>query len=180
MISAIVKRLCLMSLLASMTVCADETLERCAEVELKVIGLFNVGTASLHLADCADARRLLAPVPKMFSLELNRDISGDDLIESAKQLLIENLDLPARSALPEELACLADAYVDAQAGERFDVVYEPGRRLALYGNGALIRECPDRGRASDYFLIWFGDEPFNTRMRDRLIDRALRRANDNT
>ncbi|RFF29749.1 chalcone isomerase family protein [Wenzhouxiangella sediminis] len=149
-------------------------LQRCSEVELKVIGLFSVGTASLHLADCSDRDRVLERVPKMFSLELDRDIAGSDLIDSANDLLVDNLDLQSRAALPEELACLANAYVDAAEGERFDVTYQPDERLALYRNGELLRECPDRGHGHQYFQIWFGEEPFNDKMKRRLLERAAR------
>ncbi|MEE4303967.1 MAG: chalcone isomerase family protein [Wenzhouxiangella sp.] len=147
-------------------------LQKCSEVELKVIGLFSVGTASLHLADCDDRDRILDRVPKMFSLELDRDIAGPDLIDSANDLLVENLDLESRGALPEELACLANAYVDAVEGERFDVVYQPDERLALYRNDELLRECPDRGHGHQFFQIWFGEEPFNERMKEALLERA--------
>jgi len=148
------------------------TLERCSQVELKVIGLFNVGTASLHLPDCSRADRVLEPIAKMFSLELARDIAGEDLIESANERLVENLDLDSRQELPAELACLADAYVDAKDGERFDVVYQPGERLALYRNDELLKECPDQGHGHQYFQIWFGEEPFNDKMKRRLLERA--------
>ncbi|MDZ7789655.1 MAG: chalcone isomerase family protein [Xanthomonadales bacterium] len=150
------------------------TLERCSEVELKVIGLFSVGTASLYLADCGDVERILERVPKKFSLKLDRDIAGEDLIESANELLVENLDVDTPDALPEELACLANAYVDASEGERFDVVYEPNERLALYRNDELLAECPDRGHGHQYFQIWFGEDPFNDRMKKALIERASR------
>jgi len=152
---------------------ATSDLERCSEVELKVIGLFNVGTASLHLPDCGQAGRVLEPVPKMFSLQLAREIDGDDLVDSANELLVENLgDVDSRGELPEELACLANAYVDASAGERFDVVYEPAERLALYRNGELLAQCPDQGRGHEFFNIWFGEKPFNQRMKDRLLEQA--------
>ncbi|NEZ04782.1 hypothetical protein G4Y73_11520 [Wenzhouxiangella sp. XN201] len=155
---------------------ADATaLERCSEVELKVMGLFSVGTASLHLTDCSESDRVLERVPKMFSLELDRDMAGQDLVDSANELLVENLGISSRDALPEELACLANAYIDAEDGERFDVSYEPDERLALYRNGELLEECPDRGHGHEYFQIWFGEKPFNDRMKKRLLEQAGRR-----
>jgi hypothetical protein len=166
---------------AGLTVCllvttfasADaRTLERCSEVELKVMGVFSVGTASLHLADCSESNRVLERVPKMFSLELDRDMAGRDLVESANELLVENLGVSSSDALPEELACLANAYVDAEDGERFDVTYEPDERLALYRNDELLEECPDRGRGHEYFKIWFGKNPFNNRMKRALLEGA--------
>jgi len=148
-------------------------LERCSEVELKVIGLFSVGTASLHLADCSRADRVLETIPKKFSLKLYRNMAGQDLIDSANELLVDNLeDVDSRENLPVELACLANAYVNASEGERFDVVYEPDQRLALYRGDELLKECPDRGRGHEYFKIWFGEEPFNDKMKRRLLERA--------
>jgi hypothetical protein len=149
------------------------TLKQCAEVQLRVAGLFNVGTATLHLADCADAERILESVPKQFSLELARDMKGEDLIDSANDTLVDNLGLDSRDELPVELACLANAYIDAERGEQFDVVYEPRARLALYRNGELLEECPDQGRGAEYFNIWFGERPFHRRLKDRLLEQAL-------
>ena len=146
---------------------------RCAEVQLRIAGLFNVGTASLFLDDCSDAQRILESVPKEFSLELARDMKGEDLIDSATNTLVDNLDLDSPEQLPQDLACLANAYVDAEKGERFDVVYEPDTRLALYRNGELLTECPDQGRGAEYFNIWFGERPFHRRLRDRLLSQAL-------
>ncbi len=148
-------------------------LRQCAEVQLRVAALFNVGTATLHLADCADAERILESVPKQFSLELARDMKGEDLIDSANNTLVDNLGISSRDDLPEELACLANAYVDAERGERFDVVYEPQTRLALYRNGDLLTECTDQGRGAEYFNIWFGERPFHRRLKNRLLDQAL-------
>lgn len=148
-------------------------LAQCAEVQLRVAGLFNLGTATLHLADCADARRILESVPKQFSLELARDLRGQDLIDSANATLADNLGLDSSGNLPEELACLATAYVDARRGERFDVIYEPETQLALYRNGELLQACPDQGRGAEYFNIWFGERPFHRRLKDRLLEQAL-------
>ena len=148
-------------------------LTRCAEVQLRIAGLFNVGTARLYLAECKDAERILESLPKTFSLELARDMKGEDLIDSATNTLVDNLDLDSPEQLPQDLACLANAYVDAEKGERFDVVYEPDTRLALYRNGELLTECPDQGRGAEYFNIWFGERPFHRRLRDRLLSQAL-------
>ncbi|QOC23338.1 chalcone isomerase family protein [Wenzhouxiangella sp. AB-CW3] len=165
----------LILLLTSMPAAADDAdkLTQCAEVELRVAGLFNVGTARLYLAECKDAERILESIPKRFSLELARDMSGRDLIDSANDTLVDNLDLKSRDELPRDLACLANAYVDAERGERFDVVYEPETRLALYRNGDLLTECPDQGRGAEYFNIWFGERPFHHRLKNRLLDQSL-------
>jgi hypothetical protein len=152
-------------------------LEQCAELELRVAGLFRVGTASLHLNDCSAAReQILAEIPKQFSLDLARSFSGDDLSNTARDLLSRNLNLASADELPAPLACLADAYVDAQAGDRYDVIYQPGERLSLYLNEQLLRSCEDTGSGEKYFMIWFGEQPFHRRMRDELLRRAAESA----
>ncbi len=147
-------------------------LTRCAELELRVAGLFHVGTAYLYLDECASAQRILETVPKQFSLALARDFQGEDLIESARETLTRNLDLDHPDQLPEALLCLADAYVDADSGDRYDVVYRPGEGLGLYLNERLLQSCEDGEDAEKYFMIWFGEDPFHRRMRDRLLEQA--------
>ncbi len=148
-------------------------LAACSELDLRVGGLFRVGTARLYLENCQHARQdILAPVAKQFSLEVARRFSGQDLSEVAHDLLRRNLDLSKDDALPEGLACLADAYVDVDAGDRYDVSYLPELGLALHLNGELLTRCENTGLAEKYFLIWFGDEPFHRRMRDTLLQRA--------
>lgn len=145
----------------------------CSELELRVAGLFRVGTARLYLDDCQEARKyILAPVPKQFSLQLARAFSGQDLSETAYDLLRRNLDLTDNEPLPESLACLAKAYVDGEPGDRFDVTYRPEKGLALRLNGDLLQFCEDTSHAEQYFSIWFGNEPFHRRMRETLLDRA--------
>lgn len=148
-------------------------LQRCAELELRVAGLFRIGTARLYLDQCDDAGRILDPIPKQFSLELARSFRGADLIESARSSLKDNLALETADDLPEVLRCLADAYVDADSGDRFDVIYRPQLGLSLYLNNELVRRCDDAEGAANYFMIWFGEQPFHRRMRDRLLEQAL-------
>lgn len=147
-------------------------LKRCAELELRVAGLFHVGTAFLYLEQCASAADILETVPKQFSLELARDFKGEDLIESARSTLTRNLGVDSADQLPEALRCLAGAYVDAESGDRYDVVYRPGDGLGLFLNERLLQSCEDSEDAEKYFMIWFGEDPFHRRMRDRLLEQA--------
>lgn len=158
---------------AQAAVPAPGGLRQCAELELRVAGLFRIGTAWLYLDQCQDAERILESVPKQFSLQLARSFRGADLIESARSTLKENLDLDHADDLPEVLRCLADAYLDADSGDRYDVVYRPDQGLALFLNDRLVQRCDDHEGAEKYFMIWFGEAPFHRRMRDRLLEEAM-------
>ena len=155
---------------------ADADWQRCAELELRVGGIFRVGTALLYLDQCTDAQRILEPIPKKFSLQLARALRGQDLTASARSTLQQNLALTSADELPAPLRCMADAYVDAEQGDRYDVVFEPQRGLSLYLNGDLLRQCGPAEGAEKYFMIWFGEQPFHRRLRDRLLEEALARS----
>jgi len=152
------------------------TMTRCAEVELRVAGLFAVGTAYLYLDKCANAEQILGDIPKQFSLDLERDFKGEDLVESARSILTRNMGVAEAENLPQSLLCLADAYIDADSGDRYDVVYRPDQGLGLYLNDELVKSCEDDEDAEKYFMIWFGEDPFHRRMRDRLLEQASAKA----
>ena len=167
---------CLWSGLAAAPAPANGDLAQCAELELRVAGLFRVGTALLYLDECGNAERILESVPKQFSLVLARDFSGSDLVDSARSTLKQNFGLSDADELPDVLQCLADAYIDADSGDRYDVIYRPDEGLGLYLNGDLVQSCEPASGAEKYFMIWFGEEPFHRRMRDRLLEQAREQA----
>ncbi len=160
---------------ASLPKAGNDDLALCADLELRVAGLFRVGTAGLYLERCDYVDRILESVPKQFSLYLQRSFRGDDLASTARDVLIENLDLASPDELPEALACMAEAYEDAEPGDRYDVIYRPGRGLTMYLNGEVLRHCDETEQAAKYFMIWFGERPFHRRMRDELISQARER-----
>jgi len=166
------------ALCCGLTANASTELTTCSEVELKVALLFNVGTASLHLEDCSQAENVLGDIPKQFSLQAAREFKAEDLTETAVDVLVQNLELGSSEELPADLACMANAYVDAGPGDRFDIVYEPEDSLAMFLNDELVQRCDDQGYGEKYFMIWFGEEPFHQRLRDRLLEKALQNSNE--
>lgn len=164
---------CLASPMATAHLEPGEGVNVCSELELRVAGLLRVGTAYLYLDQCNDAsERILDSIPKQFSLRLARSFSGQDLAETARSALRDNLGLDSDDDLPETLACMANAYVDADDGDRYDVIYQPGEGLAMFLNDELLKRCDDTGDGAKYFMIWFGEQPFHRRMRDRLLQQA--------
>ncbi len=147
-------------------------LQLCSDQAIRAIGIFNVGHSGLYLEDCQDAARILEPVPKQFTLKLARQFSGEDLRQSARELLVDNLDLDSESDLKGSLECLADAYVDGSDGDRFDVRYEPASGLSFHVNGEKIVHCGNDSNSEKYFAIWFGHRPFNERLKRRLLEGA--------
>ncbi|MCG8464995.1 MAG: chalcone isomerase family protein [Xanthomonadales bacterium] len=148
----------------------SDTLQECSRVKMRVFGgLITIGEASLHLSDCADAQRVLDPVPKQFSIDLSRDASAQRLQAMADDLIEENFSPRDK----QRFHCITQSYIDAEAGSRYDVRYIPKLGLQLWLDQQLLAHCPEDAKPEDYFAIWFGHKPFNKKLKQRLVQQAL-------
>ena len=155
---------------------AGADLRNCSTHEVEKF-FFDLGTAELNLADCADAERMLAPVPKQYAIRVSRPMSGEALADSAAKLLDRNLGAGAEHA---SYACMNEGYEDMQPGDRVEVSFLPGEGLLLRLNDKVLAECPSDDAGARYFAIWFGEEPFDEGLRDALTSKASEAGGDRT
>ena len=149
------------------------TLQRCGDVQLRVFaGLINIGRAGLYLQDCGQHERVMGDVAKQYSVHLARSADGDRLTRMAREGLEENHTEATRDRLAATFSCMTGAYRDAEKGRRYDVRYLPGHGLQLWLDEELLADCPCGPDGARYFSIWFGDEPFNTEMKETLLEQA--------
>lgn len=157
----------------------ETTVQRCGEVTLRVFGgLITIGNAGLYLQDCARTDRIMDNVPQQFSVHLARDADGGRLTRMAREGLEDNLAEATRQQLTETFRCMTEAYRDAEAGRRYDVRYLPGHGLQLWLDDELLADCPCGPDGARYFSIWFGNDPFNAKMKEALLQQARRSAGD--
>ena len=154
----------------------DAELRNCSTHEVEKF-FFDLGTAELNLANCADARDMLAPVTKQYAIRVSRPMDGEALADSAVKLLGRNL---GAGADHEAFACMNEGYEDMQPGDRVEVSFLPGEGLLLRLNDRVLAECPSDDAGARYFAIWFGDEPFDEDLRDALTAKAYDRGGDRT
>lgn len=143
-------------------------LKRCAVVPMKVMGFVRIGDAALYLDDCGSSERILDDIPKQFSISLKRDASGQRLKRMAEDLLADNLSTELLEQA--QFNCVTEAYIDAEKGDQYDVRYLPEQGLELILNGEILASCPVQTSSPLYFSIWFGEDPFNKKLRDALLN----------
>ena len=157
----------------------ETTIQHCGDVKLRVFGgLITIGKAGLYLQDCARTDRIMDNVPQQFSVLLGRDADGERLTRMARDGLEDNLSESTRQQLDDTFRCMTEAYRDAETGRRYDVRYLPGHGLQLWLDDELLADCPCGPEGAGYFSIWFGNDPFNTKMKQALLQQARRTAGD--
>jgi len=153
---------------------ASGELELCGAVTLRALGLIKFGYAGLYLDRCDDADELLqGSAAQQYSVLLTRDAKGEQLRDMAIDSLQDNFDATALANLQQVFNCMTSAYSNTEEGNRIDVRYLPQHGLSMLVNGELVADCGGEAKAAGYFSIWFGDDPFNASMRDKLLSQAL-------
>lgn len=153
---------------------ASGQLELCGAVTLRALGLFKFGYAGLYLDRCDDADELLqGSAAQQYSVLLTRDAKGEQLRDMAIDSLQDNFDATALAKRQPVFNCMTSAYSNTKEGSRIDVRYLPQQGLSMLVNDELVADCGGETEAAGYFSIWFGDDPFNASMRDKLLSQAL-------
>jgi len=152
-------------------------LQLCGSVTLRALGLIKFGYAGLYLDQCGQADAVLqGSMAQQYSVLLTRDAEGERLRDMALESLADNFDQQSLAARSEVFNCMTNAYANTPEGSRIDVRFEPRRGLRMLVDDELVADCGGSTEAAGYFSIWFGAEPFNETMRDKLLSQALANA----
>ena len=151
----------------------DVSLELCGEVALRaLLGIVKYGYGGLYLVDCTDYANVTEAIPKQWSVLLTRDAKGSKLTEIAKDTLDDNYNEEELTQLDEVFNCMTSAYQDTSKGGQVDVRYLPNTGLQLIHNNEITADCGGDAKAAGYFRIWFGEEPFNNSMKEKILEQA--------
>jgi hypothetical protein len=151
----------------------NSQLELCGAVTLRALGLIKFGYAGLYLDHCDEADALLqGSVAQQYSVLLTRDAEGERLRDMAIDSLQDNFDDSALAARRDVFNCMTSAYANTAEGSRIDVRFEPQQGLRMLVDNQVVADCGGSAEAAGYFSIWFGAQPFNETMRDKLLSQA--------
>lgn len=144
----------------------------CSEITLRVMGMFTIGDAGLYLSECSDYKHVTYDVAQQYSVYFNRDAKAGKLRELAVDSLDDNFTEAELAELNDIFACVYDAYQDTAKGSRVDTRYLPGEGLSLIQDDEVLAMCGDNPAGAGYFRIWFGQDPFNDKLRSSLLNGA--------
>ncbi|MCV6605023.1 MAG: chalcone isomerase family protein [Porticoccaceae bacterium] len=146
----------------------NQQLQLCNSANIKVMGMFSLGTAALYLQDCSLKHEPLKQ-PMQLSIVYKRDFSPQDFQKSAYKLLKRNLSKTQFSAVESELKNFNSNYQAITKGDRYDICFSEKTGLLLRKNGALISQSQSEALGQSYFLIWFGERPFSKSLKKKLL-----------
>lgn len=130
---------------------------------------FKVYSAALYVSKSArSADDVLGPTPKRLVLQYHRSIGREDIIKAS---LIKIASNPANDmeALRGRLEQLHAQFRTVQEGDRFELIYSPGKGSALVFNGKALCVIPGDDFMRAYFGIWLGEYALDEDLRSELL-----------
>lgn len=141
-------------------------LSRCSQTEVSVMKFISVADAALYSEDCSQLPALAEHL--QLSFIYHREIAGEDFIEAAETLLRRNLTAEEYTQIETDLNAFNQSYQSVQDGDRYDV-RRSKNGLFLLKNGHVISHHSSTVLGQVYYLIWFGDKPFNEKLKAALL-----------
>ena len=146
-------------------------------VELQLIGVavlkwaifFDVYAGGLYLPEDVSVTQWTEDVPKKLELSYFRNIEAKGFADSSDKLLRENLSPQEYKTLSTRLQTFYTFFEDVSPGDRYSVVYIPGKGTELRLNNESKGSVSGHDFARAYFGIWLGDNPIKKNFKDDLL-----------
>lgn len=139
---------------------------QCSQASVSALMFIDVADAALFSSDCSVLPRLADEL--QISFIYHRDFAAENFIEAAETLLKRNLSEAEYQQIEADLNAFNKPYQDVEAGDRYDVRLTGGG-LQLLKNGTPLSQHPSQTLGRHYFKIWFGDKPFNNKLKQQLL-----------
>ena len=127
--------------------------------------LFEVGHAKLFLPNCEN----MGNNEYMLSITYNRTFTADEFIKSSNILIELNNTTDIYKSIKAELDDFNKNYQAVEKGDEYSISYTYKNGFNLEKNGTLVSSSNNQELAKAYFKVWFGDEPFNKKMKKNLL-----------
>jgi hypothetical protein len=147
----------------------SKTLSKCSQTEVTAMLVVDVAEAALFSADCSILPKL--PDELQLSFIYQRGFAAEDFIEAADTLLRRNLSDSEYQQIQADLEQFNQSYQSVVEGDRYDIRLTASG-LSLLKNGDVISQHPSQTLGRHYFAIWFGEKPFNKKMKKALLNNA--------
>lgn len=111
---------------------------------------------------------VLGDTPKSLVLYYSRKIRNDQIVKGGDHNIRKNPD-NKMPALEPRLAQINAAYQNVDKGDRYELLYEPGKGTTLLFNDVPKVTVPGVDFQKAYFGIWLSRYPISEDLRDKLL-----------
>lgn len=139
---------------------------------LKWAGFVNIYAGALYLPEEHGAGDWDDDISKALELSYFHSIKAVDFGSISDKLLKKTLPEAEYDRLSERLKAFYGLFRDVKSGDRYRLVYRPGKGTELHLNDELLGTAPGSDLAVAYFGIWLGEKPINKGFRDHLLTRG--------
>lgn len=141
----------------------------CTRSDVRALRFIRVGEASLSKPDCSEGELLEPPMRLEFGYF--RDVPGDAFGKAADNFLRKNMSDDTYNEFSVRFDEFNQQYVDIGDGDTYSLTYLENGELVLGLNGTELYRESGHEFAELYFTIWFGDDPYATRLKNNLLGR---------
>lgn len=145
--------------------CHAAELQRCGQASISVAGR-TVGIATLWMLDC---KQDWQQQDKRLRFDYSASIPAWAFKKAASVILARNLPEQAWKQDKEVYAQITSSYQPIHSGDSYELVYSASNhQMQLSLNGRLLVQV-QHALIEQYFLVWFGDKPFNPLLKKQLL-----------
>jgi hypothetical protein len=147
----------------------DVTLERKGVSQLTVGYVFKVYNAAFYQPAGTGPGDALADVPRHLEIDYLRNISREDFIQAADDMLTKQHAPEVIQSIQAGIDQINQWYQSVGKGDRYTLTYQPGVGTTLAFNGEVKGVVEGEEFARIYFSIWLGENNPYKSFRDRLV-----------
>ncbi len=146
-----------------------ESVRECSATTVRALRFIRVAEARLKLDDCDRLQWPLEP-PLVLELSYHRAVPAHAFDEAARAMLERNLEEERWRSLQSRVDTFNRGYRDVEDGDVYRLHYDRDGSLRLALNGQTIAREQGHDFARAYLHIWFGEEPYSSRMKASLLN----------
>ena len=147
------------------TLCQAAELQQCGQGNITVAGR-TVGAATLWMQNCDQGWQ---QQDKRLRFNYTASIPGWAFKKAANAILVRNLPDSAWKQHKTIFEQITAAYQPIHNGDYYELVYQAGdQNMQLSLNGKLLVQV-QHAAIEQYFMVWFGDKPFNPMLKKQLL-----------
>ena len=136
---------------------------------LKWAGVVSVYAGAFYLPEGHASASWYDEVSKGLELSYFRKIKAEEFGYASNRLLQDSLSDAEFQRLSQRLKQFYALFRDVKPGDRYRLIYRPGRGTELHLNDELLGTAPGADFARAYFGIWLGENPINKSFRNHLL-----------